>query len=240
MLGKWSTRKSVSFLARQSSFLLRQKSCIAPVGDFNTLQPQRGYLALISEARGPRRMAEVLDKMQDFQCVNLRDKLYGILSLDDWGKRKRPDPDYAKDRIEVCVMILELYLEDESLAPLSGTYVEWTCRLHEVFEISPSVKAMREALEKRCSMKTFPETISEPCGIMPVGSSFVCRSREGSRVNVPLSQLFVRTTKRRFKDMGYGVWLRHGRHIVPGSSSTDRTILCRGERMPITESLRSR
>lgn len=225
----WLTRKVVYLIARQSSIFTRQNSCNLLFEDFNNLQSQRGCLGLTSGARGPRRLAEVLDEMQHFKCTDLRDKLYGILSLVEWGNRKRPDPDYAKDRFEVCVMILQLYLDDDVLAPVSGTYVEWTHRLHEVFDISPEVKAMREALETRYSLPILPETISKTRGMIQAEDNATYRSREGSRVSLPLSQLLKRTTKRRFRNMWYGVRLRHARDIVRGPSSAESNFLCCGE-----------
>jgi hypothetical protein len=164
--------------------------------------------------------------MQYFQCTDLRDKLYGILSLVEWGSRKRPDPDYAKDRFEVCVMILQLYLDDEVLAPVSGTYVEWTRRLHEVFDISPEVSSMRKALEARYSSSILPETIGKAHSTIPIEDNATYRSRGGSRVSLSLFQLRKRPTRRRFENMWYGVRLRHARDVVPGSSSTESNFLC--------------
>jgi hypothetical protein len=230
----WLTKKIVSLLARQSSIFTRQNSCNLLFEDFNNLQSQRGCLGLTSGARGPRRLAEVLDEMQHFQCTDLRDKLYGILSLVEWGNRKRPDPDYAKDRFEVCVMILQLYLDDEVLAPVSGTYVEWTHRLHDVFNISPEVEAMRKALETRYPSSILPGAISKTRGTIPAEYNATYRSREGSRVNFPSSQLLKRTTKRRFRNMWYGVRLHHAREVVRGSSSTESNFLCCGESVSTT------
>jgi hypothetical protein len=208
----WLTRKVLSLIALQSKVFCRQQSCIPLSEDFNTLQPQRGCLALTSGARGPRRLAEVLDEMQHFQCADLRDKLYGIMSLVEWGTRQRPYPDYAKDCFEVSVMVLELYLEDDMLAPVLGTYVDWTRRLHEVFEISPAVPSMRKALEARYPSTTIlPETLGEPRNLTSakVGTAF--SARKAPRVNVPSPSSKNQTMGRGFRNMWYGVPLQQAR-----------------------------
>jgi hypothetical protein len=102
-----------------------------------------------------------LEEMRHFQCADIRDKLYGILSLVGWGTCERPEPDYSKDGFEVSVMILELYMEDGLLVPVSGTYLEWARQLHEVFEVSPDIESMQAALELRCSLSLLPKFITE-------------------------------------------------------------------------------
>jgi hypothetical protein len=47
------------------------------------MQPQLGCLALASGAHGLRRLSEVIEVMQHFECFDVLDRLYGIQSLVD-------------------------------------------------------------------------------------------------------------------------------------------------------------
>jgi hypothetical protein len=220
----WSfmTKGIVSFVARQPKIFRRQKSCDPLFEEFSMLKPRRGCLALTSGIRRPRRLSEVLDEMEHFQCADARDKLYGIISLVGWVRGGRPDPDYAKDRFEVCVMVLELYLKHSVLAPQSGTYVEWARRLCDIFEISPWISSVQKALENRCSPSKLPETISSPGSFISVKGSNSCQLSEGPKLSffMPHS-VEEKTTKPDYQNAWFGAPLRHAHDITHDLSSID-------------------
>lgn len=153
------TRRFVSFLARRSWLLRRQKSCKALQSEWAAIQPQRGCQTLASGAWGPRRLAEVLNAMQHFHCTDVRDRLYGVLSLVDWCGTAIPTPDYDKDRFEVAVEVLQRYLDERQCAPLSEAVVDWAHQLWGVFDVSSQDKALQEAVRVRCLPSIIPHAI---------------------------------------------------------------------------------
>jgi hypothetical protein len=153
------TRKLVSLLSHQNWTFRRQKSCKSMQYEFSTIQPQRGCLALASGVREPRRLSEVIDAMQHFYCSDVRDRLYGVLSLVHWQGGFIPAPDYGLDRFEVAQVMLALYLADEIYAPVSGTVMQWAGRICNAFEISLEQNAMREAISQRCTGSCIPGAI---------------------------------------------------------------------------------
>jgi hypothetical protein len=91
-------------------------------------------------------------------------------------------------------MVLELYLEDKVLAPVSGTYVGWTRWLLDVFQVSPEIDSMGNALETRFSPSALPETIRNVGNLISMTDEISYRSREGSTVSFLLHHSVERTT----------------------------------------------
>jgi hypothetical protein len=44
--------------------------------------------------------------MEQFICAEPKDKIYGVLSLIDWGDKVAPVPNYAKDAFQLAVEVL--------------------------------------------------------------------------------------------------------------------------------------
>jgi hypothetical protein len=149
----------------------RQTVCGSLQSEFLLLESQRGCLSLGSGARVPRRLGDVLDAMQDFECADVRDKFYGVLNLVNWGSAKRPDPDYSKDPFEVAVMVLKLYLATESRAPLSGATMNWACCLCELFKVSLDHGDMRRAIKSRNARSAMPRSSENGINVFSQGSS---------------------------------------------------------------------
>lgn len=143
-------------VARDNSFSLRQTSWSAFQADFRNIQPQIGCLALASGVRGRRRLAEVLEAMQSFQCTDIRDRLFGVLALVEWGSGKPALPDYGKDNYQVAIEVLRLYLQNSGTEPVSGVPIEWPLRLWELFDLKVEGRAMQEEIVKRCGSHLIP------------------------------------------------------------------------------------
>lgn len=207
----WSpiTRLGVRLLSKQTCLLRRQKVCGNKREVLHSIEPQRGCLALASGVRNTRRLAEVIDNMQHFDCVDVRDKLYGILALVDWPAGSRPDPDYSKDNFEVAITVYKLYYEHyKTCAPVHGTYVEWVRRLREIFRISLDHDSLRQAVAARYPGPQPPSIKDSGRDRLEVLS---CRPRlsiSGMSIAPSLaSQSRKRVPKNRTKGTWYGVRL---------------------------------
>jgi hypothetical protein len=60
------------------------------------------------DTQEPQELYKVLLMIKRFECVDVRDKLYGVLALVDWQGNSRPNPDYSKDNFQVFVDALRL------------------------------------------------------------------------------------------------------------------------------------
>ncbi|KAH8725749.1 heterokaryon incompatibility protein-domain-containing protein [Phaeosphaeriaceae sp. PMI808] len=239
------TRYFVSLLSRQPWILRRQKSCKAKRPTWISIQPQRGCLALASGAQGPRRLSEVLDAMQHFHCADVRDKLYGVLSLVDWIGTSIPTPDYNKDPFQVAIEVLGRYLREKNCAPVYGEDIEWAGRLCEVFNISLKQMALYEAIRVRCLPSDIPGTISalrsgseidninrNTPQLVPLSISTDIRHQKriekrsyGSSVSA-LSLMGRRERKSRLKDTWYGIRLHAENDVVQDFPSRGSKYLC--------------
>jgi hypothetical protein len=93
-------------------------------------------LALALSSLIPLPLEEVLIFIQDFECFDVRDRLYGVSSLVDWYSFDGgdvPAPDYSKDPFSLAVEILQRYvLQCELLV----TPIHWLAdELLKVFKI---------------------------------------------------------------------------------------------------------
>lgn len=142
-----STPAVAHFCYRQPWILRRQKDCQTLQEGFRDIKPQRGCLTLASGHGGRRRLASVLGAMQKFQCTDIRDKLFGVLALIEWGSSRPLVPDYGKDNYQVAIEVLRLYLEHPESAP-SGTAPEWPCQLWETFNVKTIGEAMSTSVAR--------------------------------------------------------------------------------------------
>jgi hypothetical protein len=106
-----------------------------------TTSVRHGCLALASGLRASkavRQLSEILDVMQHFECVDARDRLYGVLSLVDWYELEGghlPVPDYNKDAFRLAVEILQIYLTNANFTPKNGRVQQWAGQLLMVSKI---------------------------------------------------------------------------------------------------------
>ena len=141
-------------------FSRRRNSCLTLQESFHKIGPQRGCLTFASGVRGRRRLAEVLDAMQSFQCADVRDRLFGVQALIEWGSGEPPVPDYSKDNYQVAIEVLQLYLQNIGTEPVSGVAVEWPRRLWNLFQVNIEDQAIQLAITKRFGSRIMPNNSS--------------------------------------------------------------------------------
>ena len=144
------------------AWLLRREDFYVTVDlkkNLRAVQSQRGCLTLASGIGGRRRLAAVLDAMQNFQCTDVRDRLFGVLALVEWGHGTPPVPDYGKDSYEVAIEVLRLYITDPEHQPVSGMAVEWPRRLLQIFDINVENLVIQKAMIKRYNSQSIPREI---------------------------------------------------------------------------------
>ena len=136
----------------------RQTSCL-PLRlheGFLNIEAQRGCLGLATGFRGRRRLREVLDAMQKFQCTDVRDRLFGVLALIEWGSGEPAVPDYSKDNYEVAIQVLRLHLQNPESNPVSGlAVVDWARMLCEIFQVNIEARAVQQAIAVRHGSQFF-------------------------------------------------------------------------------------
>jgi len=138
-------------------FSLRHTSCSTLQESFHNIEAQRGCLTLATCGRGRRRLAEVLHAMQSFQCMDVRDRLFGVLALIEWGSGEPAVPDYSKDNYEVAIEALRLYIQNPESEPVSGqAVVDWARRLCEIFQVNMDGLQVQLAITKRFGSQMAP------------------------------------------------------------------------------------
>lgn len=220
----WSnfTRSIVSFLSVRPLLFTRQKVCRKVDIKWPSIQPQLGCLALASGAHGLRRLAEVIEVMRHFQCFDVMDRLYGILSLVDWRGKEAPPPDYQKDGFGVAVEILSRYMTDRKCAPMYGREVDWVDELCEVFCVTGKHFLLSKAILARCPEDGMTSTILNVNHNNPIlfnGRKRHLRPKDrtnGGKIK-PFSS---------FKTHWRGVQLHSADATMTASSSTTTTNLC--------------
>jgi len=149
----WITRVVVDILSR-IPWVLRRQKCLwtsSARQRYAAMFVRHGSLALASGTKIGCRLSDVMRAMLQFDCADVRDKLYGVLSLVDWGSSRIPTPDYTKDAFSLAVEILHIYLTDKKVAPRDKTVLESAQQLCAVFKLSPSQTSMSMAIRARCS-----------------------------------------------------------------------------------------
>jgi hypothetical protein len=155
------TRRIISFISYRPWLLRRQKICKDLGLSWAIIGPQRGCQTLASGTWGPRKLAELLEAMQHFHCTDVRDRLYGVLSLVDWQDTTIPVPDYEQDSFQIAVEIMRRYLGQRSCAPTSDVVTQWAQQLCGVFTISTEQESVREAIEARLNCAVMPRAICD-------------------------------------------------------------------------------
>ena len=135
-------------------------SCLTLQESFHNIEAQRGCLTLATSVRGRRRLTEVLQAMQSFQCMDVRDRLFGVLALIEWGSGEPAVPDYSKDNYEVAIEVLRLYIQNPESEPVSGqAVVDWARRLCEIFQVNMEGLPIQLAVTKRLVSQMAPPGI---------------------------------------------------------------------------------
>lgn len=117
-------------------------------GQVKTMNPQRHCLYLACDSgKGRKRLAEVLAKFEGSQCADVRDRLYGSLSLVDWRGTSAPLPEYSKDNFEVATEVMGLIVMQFGEVILSPE--DWAQHLFEMFAITAGNTFLCKAVDIR-------------------------------------------------------------------------------------------
>ncbi|KAH8729125.1 hypothetical protein GQ44DRAFT_818992, partial [Phaeosphaeriaceae sp. PMI808] len=92
-----------------------------------------------------RQLSEVFDVIHEFQCFDVRDRLYGIISSVKWTDDFVPVPDYNKSNFGVVSETLGLLLKEDCWA------LDWANRLWNLFEVSLDDSSLLKAIDMRSS-----------------------------------------------------------------------------------------
>ena len=86
--------------------------------------------------------------MDRFQSSDVRDRLYGILSVVNW-RGAAPVPDYTKDSFELATEVLRRILASGDDTFRFYTAMKWIRHIRVLFQVSPEQEAVRKAIEAR-------------------------------------------------------------------------------------------
>ncbi|KAI8936260.1 hypothetical protein NX059_006682 [Plenodomus lindquistii] len=147
-------------LSSHTRFLRRLTACNHVRVSFNTTEPQRNCISQASHLRGPAILGIVMNTMKDLQCTDVRDRLYGGLSLVDWQGIPMMRPDYEKDAFEVATALLRRFMEHPNCAPRSTGDVHWARKVASTFLVgSRPPPAMVKAIQSRYNRTDVPAVL---------------------------------------------------------------------------------
>jgi len=86
-----------------------------------------------------------MNHINEFECADARDKLYGILNLVGWSSGFTPTPDYQKSTYDVAVDAVGSLKS----TPLGRGALSWAQHIATIFEISPMDVAIQDRLRMR-------------------------------------------------------------------------------------------
>ncbi|KAH4211770.1 hypothetical protein HBI95_044990 [Parastagonospora nodorum] len=153
---KMKYMKAVRLISRLCGSISCREDDNATLEAYGKAGPRFGCLVLA--ARGlegrPPDLHSVMDHINEFECADVRDKLYGILNLVDWPPGSTPTPDYQKSTFDVAVDTLD------SLGrwPIFGRMaLSWAQHVATIFEISPMDVAIQDRLRMRRNNALSPQ-----------------------------------------------------------------------------------
>jgi hypothetical protein len=92
--------------------------------------------------------AVTLIDIEQFECSDVRDKLYGVLALVDWGRCPIPSPDYSKDNFQVAVDSLSAMSVCENRT-FMGSDLCCARYVLKVFAVTLTTASLRNAIQMR-------------------------------------------------------------------------------------------
>lgn len=134
--GEWASYASYDFPSRCSSFLLD----VSFLGQ-RTSNTTEG----VTTRDGKDGLEEALEMASAFGCTDVRDRIYGILSLIDWASEKPIYPNYHKSRYDLVLEIVE---------------VSWPKGRFATIERMIMLIRMFELVDQNASSSQFEETAS--------------------------------------------------------------------------------
>jgi hypothetical protein len=133
---------------RKVPFIRRSHAVRSTYPDFREIRAARGCLVLAFKELVFQELTTLLIDIQDFLCADVRDKLYGILSLIDWGRGPTPTPDYSKDNFQVAVDAFSAITRCGNRVNLEPNlyFARW---MLELFAVTPHTASLCQAIGMR-------------------------------------------------------------------------------------------
>lgn len=95
----------------------------------------------------------ISDVVCRLECTDTRDKVYGIISLIDWGDVEPPLPDYTQTDLEVAIQftkaIMTLWRTHETLQEVRTRLWQWLVKVIKLLNLDTRSLGLDEALEAR-------------------------------------------------------------------------------------------
>jgi hypothetical protein len=124
---------------------------------YDSIKPYLNCLGLAAENQDPSQLEEVLQFINQFECTDKRDRLYGTLAMIEWNpygrelQIPRPVPDYEKDPFRLATDIFCLLKPGPWTSDTKPVHraLHWVEHLFDVFGLDPSDQIMQDSLVKR-------------------------------------------------------------------------------------------
>ncbi|KAK7722852.1 hypothetical protein SLS63_009126 [Diaporthe eres] len=122
-------------------------------------------------------LKEVVSRLQ---CADPRDKVYGIISLIDWGSISPLEPDYMQNDVEVAIKFIEAIMKLEEAKKVREPIWKYVIITIRLLSLNIESRGVAEALEARCGA---PEDCAEEPAIMSTAGSRVRVQQHGWRLS---------------------------------------------------------
>jgi hypothetical protein len=140
---------SLWYTLNLTPFRHRGKACWLMRSDFNEVREARICLSIASETQNHRGLNAVLSMVKKFECIDLRNKLYGVISLVDWKEIPVPTTDYSKDINQVAIDAFSFVAKYQVHEAFSLVYQVIAERILRTFEFTLVEPSFRRAIEMR-------------------------------------------------------------------------------------------
>lgn len=116
------------------------------------------------------------DLVSRLRCADPRDKVYGLLSLIDWGNIPPLEPDYTQNDVEVAIKFIEAIMRLGEAQEIGEPIWKYVVIIIKLLSISIESRGLAEALEAR---RGASEDCAEGAAIVPIAGSTVRVQQRG-------------------------------------------------------------
>jgi hypothetical protein len=126
----------------------RGKACWLMWSDFDKVRDRRERLTIASGTQKLKELQLILTMIKRFECTDLRDKLYGVISAVDWGTIPAPNPDYSKDNFQVAFDAFN-HIATRGIRSSSYAVRSTAHDILQIFGVTLTAATLRNAIERR-------------------------------------------------------------------------------------------
>lgn len=119
------------------------------------------------------------DVVRQLQSADARDKVYGIISLIEWGDAPPLEPDYTHSDLEVAVKFLETLMQLQKTRDIGKSIWKYMILVTKIFNLDTGSRGLIEAFEAR---RGPPKSCAVDAARMPFGGSTVGLQAPGWRL----------------------------------------------------------